>query len=216
MHSVAWHRGCQGTNKFTSGSGRRKLYLQLNISISGFRIHNRPFLRSRIRNKVNKFGAQVWILSSFASLLWLLHYPSPPRPFTQSPLTKIRELEKLRTKYETRKKSVLEFAGKPGGDQRERINRLLVEHKELLPEASVKREVENIARSTDQSNKVRYKISSVMTLSSKDIADVLNMRFTNISNWDWDTGQQGIPAMPRQQQMRRGLGGDEHVCQSFQ
>ena len=50
-------------------------------------------------------------------------------------LTKIHELEKLRTKYETRKKSVLEFAGKAGDGQRERINRLRVEHKELLPEA---------------------------------------------------------------------------------
>jgi hypothetical protein len=66
-------------------------------------------------------------------------------------LTKIRELEKVRTKYETRKKSVLEFADKANDDQRERINRLLVGLKELLPEVSEERDIENITRSTDQS-----------------------------------------------------------------
>lgn len=66
-------------------------------------------------------------------------------------LTKIRELEKVRTKYETRKKSVLEFADKANDDQRERINRLLTGIEELLPEIAEEREIENIARSNDQS-----------------------------------------------------------------
>src|SRR5215469_60508 len=66
-------------------------------------------------------------------------------------LTKIRELEKVRTKYETRKKSVLESADKANNDQRARINCLLAGVMELLPEVSGRHEVENIARSTDQS-----------------------------------------------------------------
>lgn len=33
----------------------------------------------------------------------------------------------------------------------------------------------------------------------KEIADVLNMRFADLENWDWDEGESGIPVMPRQQ-----------------
>ena len=65
-------------------------------------------------------------------------------------LTKIRELEKLRTKYETRKKTVLEFVDEVNDDRRVRIDRLVAGLKELLPEVS-KGEIENIIRSTDQS-----------------------------------------------------------------
>ncbi|KAM0259271.1 hypothetical protein ACHAPA_010838 [Fusarium lateritium] len=32
-----------------------------------------------------------------------------------------------------------------------------------------------------------------------EIADVLNMRFSNIESWDWDAGEHGIPVLPRQQ-----------------
>jgi hypothetical protein len=32
-----------------------------------------------------------------------------------------------------------------------------------------------------------------------EIADVLNMRFADIKNWDWHAGDEGIPVMPRQQ-----------------
>ncbi|KAL5623655.1 hypothetical protein FOBRF1_002905 [Fusarium oxysporum] len=32
-----------------------------------------------------------------------------------------------------------------------------------------------------------------------EIADVLNMRFSNIDSWEWDAGEQGIPVLPRQQ-----------------
>ena len=32
-----------------------------------------------------------------------------------------------------------------------------------------------------------------------EIADVLNMRFTDIENWEWDAGEKGIPVLPRQQ-----------------
>lgn len=32
----------------------------------------------------------------------------------------------------------------------------------------------------------------------KEIADVLNMRFADIENWEWDEGEMGIPVMPRQ------------------
>jgi hypothetical protein len=31
-----------------------------------------------------------------------------------------------------------------------------------------------------------------------EIADVLNMRFADIKNWNWDAGDDGIPVMPRQ------------------
>ena len=33
----------------------------------------------------------------------------------------------------------------------------------------------------------------------QEIADVLNMRFADLENWDWDAGEEGIPVMPRQQ-----------------
>jgi len=33
----------------------------------------------------------------------------------------------------------------------------------------------------------------------QEIADVLNMRFADLENWDWDAGEDGIPVMPRQQ-----------------
>ncbi|KAG4275107.1 hypothetical protein FPRO04_08769 [Fusarium proliferatum] len=32
-----------------------------------------------------------------------------------------------------------------------------------------------------------------------EIADVLNMRFSNIDSWEWDAGEKGIPVLPRQQ-----------------
>ena len=32
-----------------------------------------------------------------------------------------------------------------------------------------------------------------------EIADVLNMRFADFSNWNWDAGEEGIPVLPRQQ-----------------
>ncbi|KAM0232847.1 hypothetical protein ACHAP5_010612 [Fusarium lateritium] len=32
-----------------------------------------------------------------------------------------------------------------------------------------------------------------------EIADVLNMRFSNIDSWEWDAGEHGIPVLPRQQ-----------------
>jgi hypothetical protein len=32
-----------------------------------------------------------------------------------------------------------------------------------------------------------------------EIADVLNMRFADIKNWDWHAGSEGIPVLPRQQ-----------------
>lgn len=32
-----------------------------------------------------------------------------------------------------------------------------------------------------------------------EIADVLNMRYADIRNWDWHAGEDGIPVMPRQQ-----------------
>ncbi|KAF5672312.1 ubiquitin ligase [Fusarium heterosporum] len=32
-----------------------------------------------------------------------------------------------------------------------------------------------------------------------EIADVLNMRFSNIHSWEWDAGEHGIPVLPRQQ-----------------
>ncbi|KAJ4002734.1 hypothetical protein NW752_009386 [Fusarium irregulare] len=32
-----------------------------------------------------------------------------------------------------------------------------------------------------------------------EIADVLNMRFSNIGSWEWDAGEHGIPVLPRQQ-----------------
>lgn len=117
-------------------------------------------------------------------------------------LTKIRELEKLGTKYESRKKSVPEFAEKPGDDQRGRTQGAIAR--------GVSRTRDREYCTVDGSAKVRYKISSVMMLSSKRLL----MRFANIENWDCDAGQQRIPAMPRQQ-MRQGLGGDERLCQKF-
>jgi hypothetical protein len=33
----------------------------------------------------------------------------------------------------------------------------------------------------------------------QEIADVLNMRFSDLRQWDWDAGNDGIPVMPRQQ-----------------
>ncbi|OLN96267.1 hypothetical protein CCHL11_04489 [Colletotrichum chlorophyti] len=33
----------------------------------------------------------------------------------------------------------------------------------------------------------------------REIADVLNMRFAEIENWEWDAGEEGIPLLPRQQ-----------------
>ncbi|PKX89282.1 uncharacterized protein P174DRAFT_454964 [Aspergillus novofumigatus IBT 16806] len=48
-----------------------------------------------------------------------------------------------------------------------------------------------------------------------EIADVLNMRYTDLKNWDWHTGEKGIPVLPRQQTNgkiprlgRRGRPGD--------
>lgn len=32
-----------------------------------------------------------------------------------------------------------------------------------------------------------------------EIADVLNMRYADFKNWDWHTGENGIPVLPRQQ-----------------
>ena len=32
-----------------------------------------------------------------------------------------------------------------------------------------------------------------------EIADVLNMRYADLSNWSWDAGEQGMPVMPRKQ-----------------
>ncbi|RHZ66727.1 uncharacterized protein CDV56_105863 [Aspergillus thermomutatus] len=32
-----------------------------------------------------------------------------------------------------------------------------------------------------------------------EIADVLNMRFADLKNWDWHAGEKGIPVLPRQQ-----------------
>ncbi|KAF7114229.1 hypothetical protein CNMCM5793_007807 [Aspergillus hiratsukae] len=32
-----------------------------------------------------------------------------------------------------------------------------------------------------------------------EIADVLNMRYADLKNWDWHTGEKGIPVLPRQQ-----------------
>ena len=90
-------------------------------------------------------------MSSFASLLWLLHYPSSPRPLTQSPRPRFANSRNSAPNMKPPRSLVLEFAENAGDDQRERINRLRVEHKELLPETSVEREIENIARSTDQS-----------------------------------------------------------------
>ena len=33
----------------------------------------------------------------------------------------------------------------------------------------------------------------------REIVDVLNMRFADFENWDWEAGEQGIPVLPRQQ-----------------
>ena len=33
----------------------------------------------------------------------------------------------------------------------------------------------------------------------REIVDVLNMRFADFENWDWEAGDQGIPVLPRQQ-----------------
>ncbi|GKT40467.1 uncharacterized protein ColSpa_00648 [Colletotrichum spaethianum] len=33
----------------------------------------------------------------------------------------------------------------------------------------------------------------------REIADVLNTRFTNFETWDWDAGEEGVPVLPRQQ-----------------
>ena len=33
----------------------------------------------------------------------------------------------------------------------------------------------------------------------KEMADILNLRFADIENWDWDAGEHGIPVLPRQQ-----------------
>ena len=32
-----------------------------------------------------------------------------------------------------------------------------------------------------------------------EIADVLNMRYADLENWDWHTGEEGVPFLPRQQ-----------------
>ncbi|KAI9163662.1 putative ubiquitin-protein ligase [Paramyrothecium foliicola] len=32
-----------------------------------------------------------------------------------------------------------------------------------------------------------------------EMADILNMRFSNIESWDWEAGENGIPVLPRQQ-----------------
>ena len=37
------------------------------------------------------------------------------------------------------------------------------------------------------------------TVALNEIADVLNMRYADLKNWNWDTGDEGVPVLPRQQ-----------------
>ena len=70
-------------------------------------------------------------------------------------LTKIKELEKQRTKYETRKNEALKVAGQ-SDDQRTRITRLLQGVKDLYPGAPDDNAVRNIRHWLDQS---KYDVS---------------------------------------------------------
>ncbi|KAF4636456.1 hypothetical protein G7Y89_g1635 [Cudoniella acicularis] len=66
-------------------------------------------------------------------------------------LTKIREIEKQRKKYEDRKQEILTIASSKAGDQRELVAHLLSGVKEIIPGAATDPSLSNIRRWLDQS-----------------------------------------------------------------
>ncbi|CAI7612276.1 unnamed protein product [Penicillium pancosmium] len=44
---------------------------------------------------------------------------------------------------------------------------------------------------------LKHFVNNKVALS--EIADVLNMRYADLDNWDWHTGEEGVPVLPRQQ-----------------
>lgn len=51
--------------------------------------------------------------------------------------------------------------------------------------------------SDEKQETLKHFVNNKVALS--EIADVLNMRYADLDNWDWHTGEEGVPVLPRQQ-----------------
>lgn len=51
--------------------------------------------------------------------------------------------------------------------------------------------------SDEKQETLKHFVNNKVALS--EIADVLNMRYADLENWDWHAGEEGVPVLPRQQ-----------------